>query len=145
MANEAIIQALLNPSLAGRAPAETYNTKLNPLEEMAYRQWVQQNNVPTDPNATMPQDYDMRGFYLGLQQKNPIAQTAVNQNDGQMHYPDYWKTPLHASFSNESQWAPANAPSWINDSQLVTPGGKIVFDEKRQTSPLVAALLGRPK
>jgi hypothetical protein len=130
----------LNPVLAGREPAPTYNTPLGQLGEMAFRQWVQDNRVPFNPDATAPQDYDMRGFYQGLQQQNPKAMTAVNANDGQLHFPDYWKTPLHRSFSNESQWAPPTAPSWNNLDQLVTPGGRIVFDERRPVT--LADLVG---
>lgn len=121
----------LNPNLAGRVPGQSYNTQLGTLGEMAFRQWVAQNHVPFNPDATTPQDYDMRGFYQGLQQQNPKATTAVNSNDGRLHFPDYWKTPIHQSFSNESQWAGPNAPSWNEQDQLVSPNGRIVFDERR--------------
>ena len=131
-----------NPILAGRQPGANYNTPLNPLEEMAYRQWVQQNNVPTNPQATGPQDYDMRGFYQGLQQQNPKAQSGIDPNDNRMHYPDYWKTPMHQSFSNESQWAPANAPAWNAQDQLVGQGGRVVFDDRARKDALVQALMG---
>lgn len=109
---------------------------------MAYRQWVQQNNVPTDPQATTPQDYDMRGFYQGLQQQNPRAVSAVNQNDGRMHFPDFWKTPSHATFSNESQWAPASAPAWNDQDQLVSQGGRIIADERAKKDAIVQLLMG---
>ena len=121
-----------NPMLAGRKPGATYNTPLNQLDEMAYRQWVQQNAVPTNPDAKGPQDYDMRGFYQALQQGNPKAQQAVDPNDGRMHFPDFWKTPGHETFSNESQWAPASAPAWQPDDKLVAPNGRVVFDDRRQ-------------
>ena len=120
-----------NPILAGAQPSQTYNTMLDPGQEQFFRQWVAQNKVPFDPDATTPQDYDMRGFYQALQQGNPRAVSAVDPNDSQMHYPDYWKTPLHQTFSNESQWAPANAPVWNAQDQLVTQGGRVVFDDKR--------------
>jgi hypothetical protein len=110
-------------------PGATFNTPLGQLHEMAFRQWLTQNQVPFNPSAGTT-DYDMRGFYQALQQGNPVAQTAVNPNDQQMHYPDFWKTPLHQSFSSESQWARPGAPQWINDSQLAAPNGKVVFDER---------------
>lgn len=69
--------------------------------------------------------------------------TEVNPNDSQLHYPDYYKTPLHSSFSSESQWAGPNAPSWINDSQLVAPNGRIMFDEQNQPAPNSLAALAR--
>lgn len=131
-----------NPMLAGRQPAASYNTPLSPLDEFAYRQWVQQNNVPTDPNATAPQDYDMRGFYQGLQQGNPRAQSAIDPNDSRMHYPDFWKTPLHQTFSNESQWAGANAPQWTPNDQLAAPNGRVLFDDKAQNTGGLLSLLG---
>jgi hypothetical protein len=121
----------LGKSATVRKSGDTYNTPLSLLDEMAFRQWVTDNHVPFNPDAQAPQDYDMRGFYQGLQQQNPHAVTATNQNDGQLHFTDYWKTPLHRSFSDESQWAGPNAPSWNSLDQLVTPGGRIVFDERR--------------
>lgn len=83
----------------------------------------------------------MRGFWQAMQQGDPRATSAVDPNDQRMHYPDYWKTPLHKTFSNESQWAPANAPRWTDDDKLVTPGGRVVFDDKAGkggASPLLA-------
>ena len=117
-----------------RIPAANYNTQLPQMDEFQFRNWLAQNRVPFDPNATAPQDYDMRGFYQGLQQGNPRAATGVNPNDNQMHYSDYWKTPLHQTFSAESQWAGPGAPNWNEKDQLVSPGGRIVADERRQPS-----------
>lgn len=125
-------QPSMNPVLAGRQPGASYNTSLSPLDEFAYRQWVAQNRVPTNPTSNQPQDYDMRGFYRALQQGDPRAQTAVNQNDGLMHFPDFWKTPLHPTFSNESQWSPATAPQWTPNDQLAAPNGRVIFDERNQ-------------
>ena len=112
------------------APGEhQYNTDLGD-KEAAFQDWVKQNNVPFDP-STQNSDYDMRGFYKALQEGDPKAKEAVNPNDNQMHFPDYWKTPYHESFSDESQWAdPKKAPKWNEQDQLVAPDGKVVFDEK---------------
>ncbi len=120
-----------------------FNTQLNPLDEMAFRQWVEQNKVPFNPSVAGPTDYDMRGFYQGLQQQHPMAQTAINPNDNLLHFPDYWKTPLHQSFSNESQWATPSTPGWINDSQLASPYGRIMFDERNPAAYLPMLGLGR--
>ena len=77
-----------------------YNTPLSPLDEMAFRQWVAKNNVPFDPNAAVS-DYDMRGYWQGMMNGNPMAvPTAINPNDNQPHYTDYYKTPLHQTFSS---------------------------------------------
>ena len=114
-----------------------YNTQLSPMEEFMFRGWVQQNSVPFNANADVT-DYDMRGFWQGLQQQNPMAQSAVNPIDNRIHYPDYWKTPLHQTFSNESQWGGIGAPQWINGSRLASPSGRIVFDE----APPFGGILG---
>ena len=92
----------------------------------------------------------MRGYYQGVMQGNPMARpTEINVNDGLPHYTDYYKTPLHQSFSSGSQWADETTPSWINDKQLVSPGGRIVFDEgvprpdPQSIQALVNVMLGR--
>jgi hypothetical protein len=116
-------------------PGNSYNTQLDPMTEMAFRQWVQSNNVPFDVNAHGPTDYDMRGYYQGLMSGNPMARpTEINPNDNRPHYTDYYKTPLHQSFSAGSQWAGPNAPQWINGSQLAGQNGQILFDEKAKPS-----------
>lgn len=142
MAGAEDIAVILNPMLAGRQPGASFDTPLNPLDEMAYRQWVQANNVPTNPDATAPQDYDMRGFYRGLQQQNPKAQSAIDPNDGRMHYPDFWKTPIHETLSNESQWAPASAPAWNAQDQLISKGGRVVFDNRAKKDAIAQLLMG---
>jgi hypothetical protein len=110
----------------------SYNTQLDPSQELAFRAWVQKNKVPFDFQQKL-NDYDMRGFYKAMASGDPRAKNAVNPNDGRLHYPDYWKTPYHNSFSNESQWAdPAKAPSWNEKDQLVLPDGTVVFDERAQ-------------
>ncbi len=105
-----------------------YRTTLDPDEKAKFLNWVHSNKVPYDPSPTA--DYDMPGFWKALVNKDPRAATAVNPNDQQMHYPDYWKTPFHQSFSSESQWALPNAPSWNELDQLVLPDGTIVYDER---------------
>ena len=119
-------------------PGASYNTPLPVLDEMAFRQWVLSNSVPFNANAPVS-DYDMRGYWRGLTNGNPMARpTEINPNDNRPHFPDYYKTPLHQTFSAESQWAGPHAPTWINDHQLASPNGRILFDEKRP-----GGLLGR--
>lgn len=118
----------------GVTPSTSFSTMLPPSEESSFRAWVAENKVPFDPNATGPQDYDMRGFYRGLMTKDPHAVTGMNPNDNQLHFSDYWKTPYHESFSAESQWAdPARAPRWNSRDQLVLPNGRVVFDERAKS------------
>ena len=108
----------------------TYNTVLPPMDELLFRGWLQKNGVPFNPEAPVS-DYDMRGFYRGLMQGDPKAKSAIDPNDNQLHYPDWWKTPYHETFSNESQWAnPNTAPSWTEDDKLVTPAGRVLFDDR---------------
>src|SRR6202035_445501 len=103
-----------------------YNTPLPAPQEQAFRQWAQANRVPFDVNAGVT-DYDMRGFWLALQQGDPKAQSAVNPNDKQIHFPDYWKTPFHQTFSAESKWATPDAPKWNERDQLIDNSGKVIF------------------
>lgn len=120
------------PRLPEYAKPGNYNTALPPQEEREFQQWVQQNKIPFDPQAPVA-DYDMRGFYQALKSGDERATTAVNQNDNKTHFPDYWKTPYHKSFSSESQWAdPEKAPRWNSKNQLVTPDGKVVYDEREE-------------
>jgi hypothetical protein len=115
--------------------AASYATTLSPTDEKKFLSWLQSNDVPFDPKEKVT-DYDMRGFWQALQTNDPRATTAINPNDRQIHYPDYWKTPYHKSFSRESKWARAGAPSWNDQDQLVLPNGKIVFDERKQSAPM---------
>lgn len=105
-------------------------TKINPKEEAQFYKWVKDNNVPYDRSPQA--DYDMVGFWKALVANDPRAVTAINPNDHRMHFPDYWKTPYHESFSAESQWATSLAPSWNELDQLVTPDGTVVFDERKK-------------
>jgi hypothetical protein len=110
--------------------ATEFETKLAPAQEQAFRSWVGKNKVAFDPDAKGPQDYDMRGFWQALQAGDPRAKSAVDPNDSKLHYPDYWKTPYHQTFSNESQFAAPNAPHWAPDDKLVTPSGEVIFDDR---------------
>lgn len=109
-----------------------YRTQLSSEEERGYQSWVKANDVPTDDSDTS--DYDMRGFYRGMKAGDEHARTGVNQNDGKLHFSDYYKTPYHKSFSRESQWATDGAPSWNDQDQLVDPRGNVVFDERAKAS-----------
>lgn len=115
-----------NAPYTRQTPA-TYKTELTPMEEQLFQAWVAQNKVPTAGD-----DYDMRGFYRALISGDPRAKSAIDPNDSRMHYPDFWKTPQHKTFSNESQWALPNAPAWNEQDQLVSPGGRVVFDDRKR-------------
>lgn len=127
-----------------------YNTRLDPVSELAFRGWLIQNNVPFQPDTKVT-DYDMRGFYKGLIGGHPMAKQAFDQIDNRMHYSDYWKTPYHETFSGAggpysqgSQWAGPVAPQWNAQNQLISPSGKIMFDDKaqRDSASLIGLLRG---
>lgn len=114
-----------------------FNTPLPLRDELSFQAWLRDNSVPFDQTAPVS-DYDMRGFYKALQSGDPRATSAVDPNDSQIHYPDFWKTPYHQTFSNESQWATPNAPHWTNDDKLVDENGNVVFDDRAQRQPAPA-------
>ena len=112
----------------------TYNTPLPPEQEAQFRAWVTENKIPFELDQKIT-DYDMRGFWKALQAGDPIAKSAVDPNDKKLHYPDYWKTPYHETFSNESQWAnKKTAPHWTKDDKLVAPDGTVLFDDRAKKS-----------
>ncbi len=113
---------------------QSLNTALQQPQEWQFRQWLQDNNVPFNPNAGVT-DYDMRGFWQGMMQGHPMARSAIDPNDGLMHYNDYWKTPTHERFSDQSQWAKPGAPTWINDNQLAGQNGRILYDDQKAQLP----------
>jgi len=103
-------------------------TSLPAEQEKAFMEWIAKNKVPFNPKDKYA-DYDMRGFYDALMKKDPRAAAAVNPATKTMHYPDYWKTPYHESFSAESQWAAKGAPTW-QENKLVAPSGEVIFEDK---------------
>lgn len=116
----------------------SYNTQLDPLQELMFRQWVQQTGVPFNLNAKGATDYDMRGYWRGLQQGNPMARPSqIDPYDKRPHYTDYYKTPTHPTFSAESQWGGPDAPQWINDHQLANHSGRILYDAKNPLAQLM--------
>jgi len=116
-----------------------YQTALSPLEELAFRAWVQKNNVPFDDSPQA--DYDMRGYFKALKSGNALA-SSMNANDGQLHYPDTFKTPYHSSFSSESRFATKDAPTWNVFDRLQDKTGKTVYDEVK-TNQLARLLAGQ--
>ena len=140
MANNALLQFLSEGSEGMSEPSmspyslplsvmkDSYLTKLNPLQEMAFQEWVKTNNVPYDPSNKA--DYDMRGFYQAKMNGDKSASNGMNANDGLMHFTDKFKTPFHKSFSGESKFAAPGAPMWNDLDQLISPSGRIVYDER---------------
>lgn len=122
-----------NPMAQQAPPLQSvpYQTGLDPLNEAYFRTWVKNNKIPFNPNDPKS-DYDMRGLYKALRSGDPRAVQSANSNDGQMHFPDTWKTPYHKSFSNESIYATKAAPAWNSKDQLISPMGSVMFDERAQ-------------
>lgn len=95
-----------------------YNTKLSPQEEVQFRTWLKQYNIPFDPNAPVS-DYDMRAYW-----KN--NQSATHQA-GQ-HFPDTYKTPYDTTFSRESMYAtPDNPFAWQGDQLVNMNTGQLMY------------------
>jgi hypothetical protein len=116
------------PPNARYAKPGPYITELDPKEEAQFQQWVKSNKIPFDPSPSS--DYDMRGYWKDIASKGK-SETAVNQYDNRIHFPDTYKTPYHESFSNESKYANENAPRWVGNRYLVDPAsGTPVFDDK---------------
>jgi hypothetical protein len=103
----------------------TYTTRLSPLEEKQFQGWLFVNKIPFDthwpPDQAM-QDYDMRGYWKALKSGDPRAA----QDKETMHFPDYWKTPYHETFSNQSIYAKPDAPRW-KGAVLTDKDGKVIW------------------
>lgn len=102
---------------------EIYQTKISPQDEDAFRLWLVHEGVPFDPNQRNP-DYDMRGYW-----ESTVKRGIEDQQDKATGYfPDTWKTPFHRSFSNESIYAPMDAPHW-EGKKLIDKHGELVYNE----------------
>ncbi len=130
---DAMVQAIFDRNAQYTTPGNNQYITPPSVGEPGFQSWVSQNKVPYDPSPTA--DYDMRGFYNALMRGDPKAQSAIDPNDAKMHYPDYWKTPYHETFSNQSQWATQMAPRWTPDDKLVSSRGQILFDDRNQPDP----------
>jgi hypothetical protein len=111
-----------------------YETKLNPNQEKQFRQWVDQKNIPFDPNES-PNDYDMRGYWKALREGKVERR---DPNDPEAHFPDTFKTPYHESFSRESRYATPDAPQWVpvgNEFHLIDKNRNIMFIDSRNNPP----------
>lgn len=105
-----------------REPEELYRTKLSEPDELAFQKWVVHEGIPFDINERNA-DYDMRGYW------DATVKHGINErNVDTGHFPDTWKTPFHRTFSNESIYAPQDAPHW-QGKQLIDKHGYVVYDE----------------
>ena len=105
-----------------------YRTDLPPNQEFEFQNWVKQNDIPyvDEPRA----DYDMRGFYKALQNKDPRATSSYDFLDNRFHYPDIWKTPWHETFSQDSMYSLPTSPHWVKD-KLINALGTTIFDARK--------------
>lgn len=108
-----------------------YSTTLRPSQEQQFQQWLKDNKIDLSQHEPA---YDMRGFWAAQQAGDPNAKSGINPNDKQIHYPDRWKTPYAATFSNESIYAQPSAPRWQHQGgnywNYVTPEGHVIFDDQ---------------
>jgi hypothetical protein len=109
---------------------QPYETKLTPEEEKQYLAWAKAHDIPA-----YEKDYDTRGFWRAGQHGDPRAVTEVNPSDNKIHSPDIWKTPYHATFSEESQYARPDAPRWVDDRLVDQIHGTVIADETKHYEP----------
>lgn len=78
-----------------------FETKLNPLQELAFQQWAPTHVFINDQIRGLDGtgNYDWRGQFL-----NPIR-TEVNVNDGLPHGSDFYKKPSHPTLTEGSQYS----------------------------------------
>lgn len=100
-----------------------YATSLSSNDETQFQTWVKTNRVPWQDGPQS--DYDLRGYWKAKQSGDPNAKQAANQ-----HFPDTWKTPYHATFSNQSQYALPIAPHWKGNT-LLDHRGNVVYQERK--------------
>lgn len=93
-----------------------FTTKISPQDEIKFQSWVKDNNVAgaDEPNFG---HYDMRGYWKDITSQGS-SETAINKQDGLLHYPDTYKQPGHETFSVESKYAKGrdDAGSWNGDT-----------------------------
>lgn len=121
---------------AWAVPNSNYQTQLTDTEEEGFLQWLKKNKIPFDVSDKFP-DYDMRGYYKEFM----AGGTGATYDPSRMHFTDKYKTPYHESFSRESQYAvPDKAPFWQDvtggGNRLVTPQGKVLYQEDAKGNPL---------
>ena len=118
----------------GWARPGPYGTTLSPQEEQQFQQWAQQQGLHMEDYSGPQAVYDMRGFWKAQQAGDPRARTDINPNDQRRHFPDIWKTPYAATFSNESMYAQPSAPRWVhrggNAWDYVLPDGHVIYSDQ---------------
>ena len=95
-------------------------TRLSPAEESQFQTWARANRVPNeDGNFGF---YDMRGYWKNVVQRGG-NETAINAQDGLLHYPDTYKQHGHPTFSAESQYSRGlqDGGRWIGDTLVAPP------------------------
>lgn len=107
-------------------PDPDFRTPLSNQQETQFQNWIRENKIFFDDSPTG--DYDMRGFYAGLQSGDPRARTAISPYDNRLHFTDTWKTPYHRTFSNESIYASPDDPHW-DGYRLIDKNGNVIADE----------------
>lgn len=137
----ASLEAANAPKPSPDAKPGNYITHLSPGDESKFQAWVKANHVPFDPSKHA--DYDMRGYWHAMVSGDPRAKQQFNVAAGAMHFPDTWKTPYHATFSNQSIYAKKSAPHW-QGTKLIDKNGKVLVDEAKPRAHNVNAFDGTP-
>ena len=116
-----------------------YITPLTPQEQPEFNAWLKtgQQGGPVNWNAK-DLSYDMPGYWKAMKAGDPEAKGELVQEDKdrhgkpRYHYPDKWKTPYEATFSNGSMYAQPNAPQWVQvgkEHWQYRLGDHVIFDD----------------
>jgi hypothetical protein len=112
-----------------------YPTQLPPQQEGQFRRWLEANKNQGPLKYYNPDDsfsdYDMRGYWKDTQGKIS-GNSGIDPHDGQMHFPDTYKTPYHETFSRESRYATKDAPYWDAKDRLIDKTGTVLFDPSKR-------------
>lgn len=124
-----------------------YQTALSPGMESVFRNFLADSSAGPNAHPAFSQfnpdnpksDYDMRGWFsAAINPNDPMhsrTSMADSSNSAAPHFDDFWKTPYHAGFSDESRFAipGGGAPGWKEDGyggwNLVKPSGDVAKAE----------------
>jgi hypothetical protein len=112
-----------------------YNTQLDPAQEFAYQQWLQQQSAMRNRDMSQDSyDYDMRGAYQQQSQAPQYPSTFTMPETGdaappnpEAHFTDRFKKPNHPTFSDQSQYQGADGQTGGIWASAGGQGGQTYF------------------
>jgi len=120
-----------------------YITPLSAQEQPLFNEWLKTGAMGAPVNYQHGDlDYDMPGFWKAMQAGDPEAKPQVVREDidratgkPRVHFPDKWKTPYEATFSQGSMYALPHAPKWVQvgkDHWQYRLGSHVIFDDNER-------------